>query len=110
MIIIFAKLFLNPTMHNKVMGRTRTGFTQVYAQSLSADCDLNLWPSEMVLFRDISTCHDDLLCLMTFKSHHVRLSYGPNTILEHTNIHTHTDTDRVNYMCSSVISRRGHKN
>ena len=42
MIIICAKLFLNPTMHNKVMGRTRTGFTEVYAQSLSADCDLDL--------------------------------------------------------------------
>ena len=27
MIIICAKLFLNPSMHYKVMGRTRTGFT-----------------------------------------------------------------------------------
>ena len=27
MMIICAKLFSNPTMHNKVMGRTRTGFT-----------------------------------------------------------------------------------
>ena len=27
--------FSNPVMHNKVMGRTRTGFTEVYAQSLS---------------------------------------------------------------------------
>ena len=27
-------------MHNKVMGWTRTGFTEVYAQSLSVDCDL----------------------------------------------------------------------
>ena len=42
MIIICAKLFSNPTMHNKVMGRTQTGFTEVYGQSLSADCDLNL--------------------------------------------------------------------
>ena len=42
MIIICANLFLNPTMHNKVMGRTRTGFTEVYAQSLSADYDLDL--------------------------------------------------------------------
>ena len=32
MMIICAKLFLNPTMHNKVMGRTRTGPTVVYAQ------------------------------------------------------------------------------
>ena len=42
MIIICDKLFSNPTMHNKVMGRTRTGLTEVYAQSLSADCNLDL--------------------------------------------------------------------
>ena len=71
-------------MHNKVMDRTRTGFTEVYAQSLSADCDLDLWPSEMVLVRDTWSCHDDHLCQIIFKSHHVRLSYGPDTILEHT--------------------------
>ena len=29
-------------MNNKVMGWTQTDFTEVYAQSLSADCDLNL--------------------------------------------------------------------
>ena len=40
MIIIRAKLFSNPTMHDKVMGQTRTGFTEVYAQSLSVNCDL----------------------------------------------------------------------
>ena len=39
-------------MHNKVMGRPRTGFTEVYAQSLNADCDLNIWPSDMVFVRD----------------------------------------------------------
>ena len=42
MMIICAKLFLNPTMHNKGMGRTQIGRTEVYAQSLSADCDLDL--------------------------------------------------------------------
>ena len=40
MMIICAKLFSNPTMHNKVMGQTRTSFTEDYAQSLSADFDL----------------------------------------------------------------------
>ena len=40
--IICAILFSNPTMHNKVMGQTQTGFTEVYAQSLSVDCDLDL--------------------------------------------------------------------
>ena len=42
MMIICAKLFSNPTMHNKIMGRKRTSLTEVYAQSLSADCDLDL--------------------------------------------------------------------
>ena len=42
MMIICAKLFSNPTMHNKVKGRTQTGFTEVYAQCISADCDLDL--------------------------------------------------------------------
>ena len=67
--IIFAKLFLNLTMHNKVMGRTRTSFTEVYAQSLSVDCDLDLLPSDMVFVRDTSSCHDDYLCQIIFKSH-----------------------------------------
>ena len=39
--IICAKLFSNPNMHDKVMGWT-TGVTEVYAQSLRADCDLDL--------------------------------------------------------------------
>ena len=43
MMLICAKLFSNPTMHNKVMGRTRTGFTEVCAQSLSVDLDLATW-------------------------------------------------------------------
>ena len=95
-------------MHNKVMGRTQTGFTEVYAQSLSADCVLDLWPSDLVLVRDISSCHDDRLCQIIFKSHYVWLSYGLDTILEYTNTHTHTD--KVNSICPSAISWRGHKN
>ena len=42
MMVICAKLFSYLTMHNKTMGRTRTGFTEVSAQSLSMDCDLDL--------------------------------------------------------------------
>ena len=42
MMIICAKLFSEPTMHNKVMSQTRAGSTEVYAQSLSVDCDLDL--------------------------------------------------------------------
>ena len=47
--IICAKLFSNSTMHNTVMGRTRTGFTEVYAQSLSVDCDLDHDPATWLL-------------------------------------------------------------
>ena len=61
MMIICAKLYLNPTKYYEVMGRTQTGFTEVYTQSLSADFDLDLLPSDMVLVCDISSCHDDHL-------------------------------------------------
>ena len=57
-----AKLFSNPTMHNQVMGWSQTGFTEVYAQSLSADCDLDLRPSDMVLVCNTSSYQDDHLC------------------------------------------------
>ena len=70
MIIICAKLFSNPIMHNKVMGRTRTGSTEVYAQSLSADYDLDLWPSDMIFVRNTLSCHDDHLCQIIFKYHY----------------------------------------
>ena len=84
----FAVLFLNPTMHNKVMSRTRTGYTEVSAQSLSADCDLDL------LVRDTSSCHDHLYQII-FKSLYVWLSYGQDMILEYTNTHTHTLTGEL---------------
>ena len=70
MIIICAKLFSNPTMHNKVMGRTQRGFTEVYAQSLNADCEIDLRPSDMVLVHDILSCRDDHLCHIIFKTHY----------------------------------------
>ena len=43
----------------------------------------------MVLVGDTLSCHDDHLCQIVFKSHHVRLSYGPYTILKYTNTQTH---------------------
>ena len=61
MITIGAKLFLNLTRHNKLLVRTRTGFIEDYAQSLSVDCDLDLCPSDMVLVRDTLSCHDNYL-------------------------------------------------
>ena len=70
MIIICGKIFSNPTMHNKVMGRTRTGDTEFCAQSLSADYDLDLLPSDMVLVCDILSYHDDHLCQIIFKYHY----------------------------------------
>ena len=56
-------------MHNKVMGRTQTGFTEVYAYSLSADCDRDLWPSKMIFVRHTLSCHDNYLCQIIFKSY-----------------------------------------
>ena len=39
--IFCAKLFINPTMHDKVLGQALVGVTKAYASSLSADCDLD---------------------------------------------------------------------
>ena len=44
------------------MGGPRTGFTEAYAQSLSADCDLDLEICEMVLVRYTSS-YCAILCL-----------------------------------------------
>ena len=60
MMIICAKIFSNLTMHNKVIGWTQTGTTEVYAQSFSVDCDLDLRPSDMVLVCDTSSCHEQV--------------------------------------------------
>ena len=61
MIIICAKCFLDSTMHDKVMGRAGRGFTEVYAQSLSADCDLDLQHSDKILVSDTLSCHENHL-------------------------------------------------
>ena len=57
-------------MYYKGMGQTQTGFTKAYAQSLSPDYDLDLWPSNVV-----SVCHDDYLCQIIYKSHPAWQSY-----------------------------------
>ena len=44
------------------MDRTETGFTEAYAQSLSADYDLDLRPSHVAFVRDKLSCHDNYLC------------------------------------------------
>ena len=36
-------------MQYKIMGWTQTGFTKAYAQNLSVICDLDLWPSIMMI-------------------------------------------------------------
>ena len=92
MMIICAKLFSYPTMHNKVTGWTRTGFIEVYTQSLRADCDLDIWSSDMVLNCHISSCHDDHLCHIIFKSHHVQLSTAKLWPWHDSGTHTYTHT------------------
>ena len=88
MMIICAKLFSNPIMHNTLMGRTRTGFTGLCTKF---KCDLDLWPGDKL------SCHNDYLCQIIVKSHYLRLSYCSDTILD--NKQTHTHTDRVNSIC-----------
>ena len=61
--------------NNKVMNQTLTGFTKAYAQTVNADCDLDLWPSDMVLACNTFSCLDDII----IKSHHAGWSYGLST-------------------------------
>ena len=42
MMIICAKLFINPTMHDKVMDQHKQVFTEAYARGLRDDCDRGL--------------------------------------------------------------------
>ena len=56
--------------------QTRTGFTEIYAQSLSADWYIDLWCNDTVLVHDTLFCHDDHLYQLIFKSHHAWPSYG----------------------------------
>ena len=44
---------------------------------LRADC--NLWPGDMLLTCDTSSCHDDHLCKIIFKAHHTWQSYWLDT-------------------------------
>ena len=57
-------------------GQMRTGFTEIYAQSLRADCDIDLWSTDMVLVHDTLFCHDDHLYQIIFKSDHAWQSYS----------------------------------
>ena len=70
MMIICANLFFEIPAHMTVIGRTQTGFIEAYAQSLIADCDLDLRPSDIVFVHDTSSCHDNYLYQIIFKSHH----------------------------------------
>ena len=49
--------------------------TNRFHQSLCTSCDLDLWPSDIVLAHDTSSCHDYHLCHIIFKSHHAIQSY-----------------------------------
>ena len=101
---LLLKFFINPTMHDNVMGGTQTGFTEAYAQSLRVDCDLDLWCSNIVLVCNKLSCHDDHLCQTIFKSHYAGWSYGLDRILKHTNEHTKTHKQGKLYMsfCHSM--------
>ena len=65
-------IFQNSTTHDKAIGRTRTGFIEVYAKSLRADCDLDFYLTDMVLVCDTSPNHDDHLCQIIFNSYHAK--------------------------------------
>ena len=104
MITICARLFLNTTMHNNVMGWTRTGVTDVYARlcimirTVTLTFDLAIWfLLEKHCLVKIIICaklffQDDYLCQIIFKIPLCTAKLWRDTILEHTKTHT----DRVN--------------
>ena len=51
----------NPTVHDKVIGWTRTNVSEDYAQSSKANCGLDLTPSNMIFVRDTLSYYDDYL-------------------------------------------------
>ena len=70
-------------MQDEIMGWT----WDAYPQTVSVDCDLDVWPSDMVLIHDTSPSRDDHFCQIIFKSHQfLEWSYGLDTILECLNL------------------------
>ena len=77
MIIICAKLFSN-LMHNKVMGLTRTGFTEIYAQSLSGAVPLTFDLATWFLFGTHRLVMM-IFCAKLFSNLTMQNSYGLDT-------------------------------
>ena len=90
-------------MHDEVMGRTQTGFTEAYAQSLSVDCDLDL--ATWLLFT-IYRLIKMVIYANLFSNPTIQDKFMGRTCFWNTK--THTYTDRVNYICPSAISWLGH--
>ena len=63
--------------------RGSTSITEVFAQCIRADCDLDFRPSDMVLICNILTSIDDFLCQLIFKSHLACQSYVLDTVRYH---------------------------
>ena len=82
---------LKPSMHDKVIGRTRKGFTEAYAHILSSECDTDLWPCKMVLVCDTSACNDNHLCLIIFNP---TMQEG---VMDRTDSGTHKRTKKHTY-------------
>lgn len=95
------------TMQVKVMRCKCIIITKAYEQSLSADCDFDLWPRDTFLERDTLTCHD-IFVLRILKSHHTGQRYGPGIIPRtHTHLHKrHTHDKSKCYMPLVISSRR----
>ena len=52
-------------MPDEIMGWT----LDAYAQTVSVDSDLDIWPSDMVLTHNTSSSRDDHFCQIIYKSH-----------------------------------------
>ena len=66
-------------MPAKVKDRTQMSLTIAHAQSLRAQCDLELSASDMVLVPDTLSCHGGYSCNIIVNSHHGGQSNSPDT-------------------------------
>ena len=99
MIIICAKLFINPNIDHQVMGRHKQvslkSMHNVEVQTVTLTFDLVTW------FLFMTYC---LVMMIICASRTAKLRPGHDS-----GTHKHTHTDRVNSICPSAISWRGNK-
>ena len=72
---------------NNVMSRIRTGFTEAFAENVSADCDVDLWRSDIILAHYTLSSRWSFVPNNFYKFYYAWRSYGSDTILRCIKLH-----------------------